>query len=168
MRRWVTFAQPRGHHEEVVVRAVSAAPRSMPLPLIPLAKILAACSSERRLERLADRRRRGTGDSGTACRARPTAALEMRVTVMWAMAATARSTARDNFISLPEGFRYVVLAKAGTMMSDGRTMPYAHDGMTCFAGQGSQVGLAPQPMSSRRTTRRTTTPPSTIRWARAA
>jgi len=47
----------------------------------------------------------------------------------------------DGVISLPEGFRYVAFAAAGTVMSDGRTMPAAHDGMACFAGKGSQVVL---------------------------
>ncbi|HSI49735.1 MAG TPA: alkaline phosphatase PhoX [Ideonella sp.] len=43
-------------------------------------------------------------------------------------------SAQNGTISLPEGFRYVELAAAGSLMSDGRTMPGAHDGMTCFAG----------------------------------
>lgn len=47
----------------------------------------------------------------------------------------------DGVISLPEGFRYVAFAAAGTVMSDGLTMPGAHDGMACFAGKGSQVIL---------------------------
>ena len=47
----------------------------------------------------------------------------------------------DGLISLPEGFRYVAFAAAGTMMSDGLAVPAAHDGMTCFAGEGSQVIL---------------------------
>ena len=47
----------------------------------------------------------------------------------------------DGVISLPEGFRYVAFAAAGEAMADGLTMPAAHDGMTCFAGKGSQVIL---------------------------
>lgn len=43
-------------------------------------------------------------------------------------------TAQNGTISLPSGFRYVELAAAGSAMSDGRTMPGAHDGMACFAG----------------------------------
>jgi secreted PhoX family phosphatase len=43
-------------------------------------------------------------------------------------------TAQNGTISLPEGFRYVELAAAGSAMSDSRTMPGSHDGMTCFAG----------------------------------
>jgi len=49
--------------------------------------------------------------------------------------------AHDGVISLPEGFRYVAFAAAGSSMSDGLTMPGAHDGMACFAGKGSQVIL---------------------------
>ncbi len=49
--------------------------------------------------------------------------------------------ALDGVISLPEGFRYVAFAAAGKAMSDGLTMPGAHDGMACFAGEGSQVIL---------------------------
>ncbi|MFT3921574.1 MAG: DUF839 domain-containing protein [Myxococcales bacterium] len=49
--------------------------------------------------------------------------------------------AQDGVISLPKGFRYVAFAAAGSSMSDGRSMPGAHDGMACFAGKGSLVFL---------------------------
>lgn len=49
--------------------------------------------------------------------------------------------ARDGVIALPAGFRYVTLAAAGSAMSDGRTMPGAHDGMSCFAGDGGKLIL---------------------------
>ena len=42
-------------------------------------------------------------------------------------------SAHNGSIALPDGFRYVELAPAGSLMNDGRTMPGAHDGMTCFA-----------------------------------
>lgn len=48
---------------------------------------------------------------------------------------------RDGVIALPEGFLYIPIAAAGTLMSDGKPMPGAHDGMACFAGKGSQVIL---------------------------
>ena len=50
-------------------------------------------------------------------------------------------SARDGVISLPDGFTYVAFAAAGEMMDDGLPMPGAHDGMSCFAGEGSQVIL---------------------------
>jgi secreted PhoX family phosphatase len=50
-------------------------------------------------------------------------------------------SARNGTISLPEGFRYVELAAAGSLMDDGRTMPGAHDGMTCFAAADGTLRL---------------------------
>lgn len=58
-------------------------------------------------------------------------------------------SARSGTISLPEGFRYVELAAAGSLMSDGRTMPGAHDGMTCVGGaDGTLVLLRNHELSS--------------------
>jgi secreted PhoX family phosphatase len=50
-------------------------------------------------------------------------------------------SAQNGTISLPAGFRYVELAAAGSPMSDGRTMPGSHDGMTCFAGANGTLLL---------------------------
>ena len=36
------------------------------------------------------------------------------------------------FLALPKGFKYKVLGKAGTLMSDGNKTPPLHDGMACF------------------------------------
>ena len=60
-------------------------------------------------------------------------------------------TAQNGTISLPAGFRYVELAAAGSLMSDGRTMPGAHDGMACFAGaNGTLLLLRNHELSSSR------------------
>jgi hypothetical protein len=50
-------------------------------------------------------------------------------------------SARNGTVSLPAGFRYVELAAAGYLMNDGRTMPGAHDGMTCFAAADGMLRL---------------------------
>ncbi|CAN5412112.1 DUF839 domain-containing protein [soil metagenome] len=56
---------------------------------------------------------------------------------------------QNGTISLPNGFRYVELAAAGAPMKDGRTMPGAHDGMSCFAGaNGTLVLLRNHELSS--------------------
>ncbi|WP_326542391.1 alkaline phosphatase PhoX [Pseudorhodoferax sp.] len=50
-------------------------------------------------------------------------------------------SAQNGTLALPSGFRYVELAAAGSAMSDGRTMPGAHDGMACFAGANGTLVL---------------------------
>jgi secreted PhoX family phosphatase len=37
-------------------------------------------------------------------------------------------------LALPKDFRFVALSPAGSLMSDGRKVPFAHDGMGAFAG----------------------------------
>lgn len=50
-------------------------------------------------------------------------------------------SSQNGTISLPAGFRYIELAASGSVMSDGRTMPGAHDGMACFAGSNGTLLL---------------------------
>lgn len=38
----------------------------------------------------------------------------------------------ERLLALPKGFQYTVLGKTGTLMSDGRSTPRAHDGMAAF------------------------------------
>ncbi|MDO9169577.1 MAG: DUF839 domain-containing protein [Methylobacter sp.] len=38
----------------------------------------------------------------------------------------------ETFLALPKGFKYKVLGKAGSKMSDGHITPSSHDGMACF------------------------------------
>lgn len=38
----------------------------------------------------------------------------------------------ETFLALPPGFQYTVFGKTGTIMSDGRRTPQAHDGMAAF------------------------------------
>lgn len=109
--------------------------------LIPLAKILAACSSSEDSSVSPGLGDAGAGDSGNGTPGTNDSGVGDAGVGDAGDGGYGPLVARDNFISLPEGFRYVVLAKAGSTMSDGRTMPLAHDGMTCFAGQGSQVLL---------------------------
>jgi len=84
--------------------------------LITLAQILSACGSDD------DDSEEGSGSGGVD-------------------GSYGELVALNNEISLPEGFRYIAFAAAGTSMSDGRSMPTSHDGMTCFAGEGSQLIL---------------------------
>lgn len=93
--------------------------------LIPLAQIIAACSSD-------DAKSTSTGGDAGAAGAPGDGEVAEDYGAL---------SARDGVISLPEGFTYVVLAAAGSEMSDGLAMPGAHDGMTCFAGRGSEVVL---------------------------
>ncbi len=44
-------------------------------------------------------------------------------------------------LDLPEGFRYDIVSKVGTTMSDGLKVPPAHDGMAAFAGDDGRVIL---------------------------
>ena len=38
----------------------------------------------------------------------------------------------ETFLALPKGFKYKVLGKVGSKMSDGNKTPVSHDGMACF------------------------------------
>jgi len=38
----------------------------------------------------------------------------------------------ETFLALPKGFKYKVIGKVGSNMSDGNKTPAAHDGMACF------------------------------------
>ena len=44
-------------------------------------------------------------------------------------------------LDLPEGFRYDIVSRVGTVMSDGLKVPPAHDGMAAFAGDDGRVIL---------------------------
>jgi secreted PhoX family phosphatase len=44
-------------------------------------------------------------------------------------------------LDLPEGYRYTVVSRAGTVMSDGLRVPHAHDGMAAFSGEDGKVVL---------------------------
>ena len=45
---------------------------------------------------------------------------------------TAAKNTGEVYVSLPKGFEYNVIGKAGTTMADGRITPAAHDGMATF------------------------------------
>ncbi len=45
---------------------------------------------------------------------------------------TAAKNTGETLLSLPKGFEYTVIGKAGGIMSDGRPTPRAHDGMATF------------------------------------
>ena len=45
---------------------------------------------------------------------------------------TATQNTGETFLALPKGFKYKVLGKVGSTMSDGNKTPAAHDGMACF------------------------------------
>jgi secreted PhoX family phosphatase len=46
---------------------------------------------------------------------------------------TATENTGETLLALPQGFRYTVFGRTGTIMSDGRPTPPAHDGMAAFA-----------------------------------
>ncbi len=46
----------------------------------------------------------------------------------------------ETLLTLPRGFQYTVIGKTGTIMSDGRQTPHAHDGMAAFQ-VGNQLRL---------------------------
>ena len=45
------------------------------------------------------------------------------------------------FPALPEGFKYNVFGQTGSIMSDGRPTPPAHDGMAAFEDAGCKIRL---------------------------
>lgn len=45
---------------------------------------------------------------------------------------TKSSNTGDTLLALPKGFQYTVIGKTGSIMSDGRPTPRAHDGMAAF------------------------------------
>ena len=47
----------------------------------------------------------------------------------------------QRIIDLPDGFSYTVVSRAGQTMSDGLTVPPAHDGMAAFPGEDGRVIL---------------------------
>ena len=47
----------------------------------------------------------------------------------------------DKILDLPRGFDYRVISRAGEKMSDGMTVPGAHDGMAAFAGKDGRIIL---------------------------
>ena len=47
----------------------------------------------------------------------------------------------NRIIDLPDGFRYSIVSRAGTSMSDGLRVPAAHDGMAAFPGDDGRVIL---------------------------
>src|SRR5690242_9100023 len=53
---------------------------------------------------------------------------------------TATKNTGEIFLALPKGFEYHVFGKAGSRMSDGRTTPGRHDGMSTFT-VGSEFRL---------------------------
>ena len=44
-------------------------------------------------------------------------------------------------LDLPDGYRYTIVSRAGTPMSDGMVVPHAHDGMAAFPGEDGRVIL---------------------------
>jgi secreted PhoX family phosphatase len=44
-------------------------------------------------------------------------------------------------LDLPDGYRYNIVSRAGATMSDGLSVPYAHDGMAAFAGADGKIIL---------------------------
>jgi uncharacterized protein len=53
-----------------------------------------------------------------------------------ALTPTLTKNTSETFLSLPQGFEYNVIGKAGSVMSDGRKTPAAHDGMAAFQIKG--------------------------------
>jgi len=47
----------------------------------------------------------------------------------------------EKLLDLPKGFRYQIISKAGTKMSDGFKVPGAPDGMACFEGREGTLVL---------------------------
>lgn len=47
----------------------------------------------------------------------------------------------NGLVDLPAGFRYRIVSRAGERMSDGLTVPRAHDGMAAFEGPNGQTVL---------------------------
>ncbi len=47
----------------------------------------------------------------------------------------------DKILDLPAGFRYDVVSRVGTEMSDGLIVPGAHDGMAAFAGENGRIRI---------------------------
>ena len=47
----------------------------------------------------------------------------------------------DRILDLPDGFSYRLVSRAGDLMSDGLSVPGAHDGMAAFAGHDGRVIL---------------------------
>ncbi len=100
--------------------------------LVTLAQILAACSSDDKGTAGSGGAGGGGGEAGSLGEGGDGAGIAGSYGPLQAL---------DGVISLPEGFSYVAFAAAGSKMDDGVDMPAAHDGMTCFAGEGSQVIL---------------------------
>ncbi|HZH34624.1 MAG TPA: alkaline phosphatase PhoX [Pyrinomonadaceae bacterium] len=68
------------------------------------------------------------------------------------IAPTATKNTGETFLSLPKGFEYNVLGKAGSVMGDGRKTPRAHDGMAAFK-VGSELRIVRNHEVSDRTPR---------------
>lgn len=106
--------------------------------VVTLAQILAACSSEGDDSAVATGGAGGAGGAGGKGAAGEGGEGGAGATIEGSYG---KLVAHNDEISLPEGFTYVAFAAVGSTMKDGRTMPGAHDGMTCFPGKGSQVIL---------------------------
>jgi secreted PhoX family phosphatase len=107
------------HSRRTILRGAAA---------VTLAQILAACSSQDEADGASGEGGGGGGQGGSG-----TNDVE---------GSYGKPVAQPGgWISLPEGFSYVAFAEAGSTMDDGLTVPGAHDGMACFAGEGDQVIL---------------------------
>jgi uncharacterized protein len=51
---------------------------------------------------------------------------------------TASENTGDTLLALPAGFKYTAFGRTGTIMSDGKPTPPAHDGMAAFKTHGSE------------------------------
>ena len=54
---------------------------------------------------------------------------------------TASENTHETLIALPKGFKYTVFGRTGSIMSDGKPTPAAHDGMAAFAAPDGTVRL---------------------------
>ena len=69
-----------------------------------------------------------------------TPALSVSSGVVAAEAGALRSDP-ERILDLPDGYHYKIVSRAGDRMSDGLSVPYAHDGMAAFPGDNGRIVL---------------------------